>query len=109
MKITKYVCDRCQKEIDSDLIGIVPMTLDRDNDELIMDNPEKTFPDQVERHYCRKCVDRILYFANHMAARDNPEFAEAVEPLFAKTEKVSTTEAPSHHHPPLGALKKKKA
>ena len=78
MKVVKYLCDKCGKEINGSVMAIVPEILDENNAELLdnsFDDP--IMQDQVDRHYCRKCVERVFLFANSLAVTENPEFKES--------------------------------
>lgn len=85
MKVVKYICDKCGKEISGSVMAIVPEILDENNAELLdnsFDDP--IMQSQVDRHYCRRCVERVFRFANSLAAMENPEFKEAVEDMISE-------------------------
>lgn len=85
MKVVKYICDKCGKEINGSVMAIVPEILDENNAEFL----DSSFDDlimqsQADRHYCRRCVERVFRFANSLAATENPEFKEAVENMISE-------------------------
>lgn len=85
MKVVKYICDKCGKEINGSVMAIVPEILDENNAELLdnsFDDP--IMQSQADRHYCRRCVERVFRFANSLAAMENPEFKEAVEDMISE-------------------------
>lgn len=81
MRIVRYICDKCGKEIKGQIYGIAVHLLDPDNTELVLDSTYDDIENTPDRQYCDKCIKRILYFANHSAATDNQEFAEAMQKM----------------------------
>lgn len=85
MKVVRYICDKCGKEINGSVMAIVPEILDENNAEFLdssFDDP--IMQSQADRHYCRRCVERVFRFANSLAATENPEFKEAVENMISE-------------------------
>lgn len=83
MKVIKYICDKCNREIEGRFFGIMPELLDPKNPELLLDDylDDPVSVGQSDRHYCRACVEKIIRYANSVPARENPEFKKAVDEM----------------------------
>lgn len=83
MKVIKYICDKCNREIEGRFFGIMPELLDPKNPEVLSDDylDDPVSAEQSGRHYCRACVEKIIRYANSVPARENPEFKKAVDEM----------------------------
>lgn len=80
MRITKVICDRCNKEIKGLPVQIVPVYTDVATGD-ICPNEAGSAPyegEQADKDYCEDCTKKIITYANGII--DNPEFEKAFKP-----------------------------
>lgn len=83
MRVVKYVCDRCGRELGERFFSIVPEFLEAKNPELTPDDylDDPVSFSQADKHYCRICTEKIIRYANSVPARVNPELEKAVKEM----------------------------
>lgn len=92
MKKVMLFCDKCGKEIDGDPVVFIPeMRSAADTDEPASEESYEEIRNHVEMmknaHFCKKCLDRIVFFAKHNAASEDPEFKKEVDKMTVAAKK----------------------